>query len=110
MKKGFCCLGSEPTLDTPSILKAATPKVKPPFSKEGAEVCLNSLTFGQGGVDQVHLYLPLTSKTPSTHTLGQDVLFVATPVVDNSERAKNKFSDLQTRWSRLPSVCAPHCR
>ena len=56
----------------PGILKAIAPKVKPPISKEGAEVCLNSLTFSQGGAD-LPLQATLVSKTPSNHTLGQGV-------------------------------------
>ena len=34
------------TYPRPGILKAATPEVKPPHSKDGAEVYLNILTIG----------------------------------------------------------------
>ena len=57
----------------------------------GAGISLNSLTFGQGGVNPP-LWAFLISKTPGNHTLGQDILFVVTlyvrPLVSNREREK----------------------
>lgn len=58
---------------------------------EGSEIGLNSLTFGDGEGDS-SLQVFLISKLPSNHTLGQDILFAATPqvrlLVNNHERAR----------------------
>ena len=45
---------------------------------EGGGIGLNSLAFGQGGVDP-SLWTVSVLQTPSKHILGQDILFVATP-------------------------------
>ena len=48
---------------------------------------MNSLAFRQGGANLPPRVILMT-KIPSNHTLGQDILFVATPVVNNFERVK----------------------
>ena len=45
---------------------------------EGAGIGLKFLTFAHGGAD-APLWVTLISKPPGNHTLGQDILFVATP-------------------------------
>lgn len=45
---------------------------------EGGGIGLNSLAFGQGGMD-LSLWAVSIPQTPSKHILGQDILFVAAP-------------------------------
>lgn len=44
------------------------------FFFKGAEICLNFLSSGQGEAD-LPLWSILMSKTPSSHALGQDIVF-----------------------------------
>ena len=67
---------------------------------------MNSLTFDQGVVDPPPLWAILMSKIPSNHTLGQGFLFVATPIVNNFERAKISSNSLTC--SQGPTSVGPN--
>ena len=73
---------------------------------------MNSLTFGQGGADPP-LQAILISKTPSNHTVAQDILFVASPevrlLVNNFERARVGLSSLTfSQGGADPLLGLPH--